>query len=391
MSNPLPQVSTVTLSLSKKDNALWQAYQDKKSQTSMLFPTEGAFSLGVSEFELMSASPNSEYMGDQCKAVLEQLETFSQVESIVRNELAVHEKQGQYHNLKLGEKMGIALNIGGLDLRFFMWRWRYMLAVSDTSRADKPSYSIQFYNEQGDAIDKVYLRDMSQDAVMRWQDMVEQQIATVTDRELTLEVKDELEEWQYKVLSADKRDELQRRWRKMTDVHQFYYLLNKLQIDRASSYRQAPEHSAYPLSIDAVVATFEQARDSACPIMIFVGNSGMVQIQTGTVHTLKRIGDWFNVLDKSHNNFTLHLKDQALGQVWCVKRPTKDGVVTCIEGFDNKGVSIFSLFGQRIEGTPELEAWRTITANIVAKYAQSSTTQDSNALKLAIESALLCP
>ncbi|WP_352289707.1 ChuX/HutX family heme-like substrate-binding protein, partial [Psychrobacter sp. GW64-MNA-CIBAN-0177] len=81
------------------------------------------------------------------------------------------------------------------------------------------------------------------------------------------------------------------------------------------------------LSIDAVAATFEQARDAKCPIMIFVGNSGMVQIQTGQVHTLKRIGDWLNIFDKDHTDFTLHLKDKALAQVWCVKRPTKDGIV----------------------------------------------------------------
>lgn len=369
---------TKTLSLTQKNTELWQSYQDKKSQTPMLFPTEGAAALGVSEFELMLASPNSQYIGGQCKEVLEQFQDFAKVESIVRNDLAVHEKTAQYHNLKLGDKMGIALNVGGLDLRFFMWRWQHMLAVTDTSRADKPSYGIQFYDEQGSAIDKVYLREMSAEAINRWQNMIEQQRVAVIDDKLTLELKDTVQDWQYKVLTDDKRDELQRRWRKMTDVHQFYYLLNKLDIDRASSYGQAPEGSTHQLSIDAVVATFEQARDVKCPIMTFVGNSGMVQIQTGTVQTLKRIGDWFNVLDKDHNDFTLHLKDQALAQVWCVKRPTKDGIVTCIEGFDSKGVSILSLFGQRIEGTPELEAWRDITANIIDEFALDPDEQTSN-------------
>ena len=52
-----------------------------------------------------------------------------------------------------------------------------------------------------------------------------------------------------------------------------------------------------------------------------------------------------------------------------MKRPTKDGIVTCIEGFDYQGVSIFSIFGQRIEGTPELQAWQDITAKIVAEYS----------------------
>lgn len=359
--------------LTEKNTSLWLAYQDKKSTTAMLFPTEGAAALGVSEFELMLASPYSQYMGGQCRAILEQLENFSEVESIVRNGLAVHEKTAQYKNLKLGDNMGIALNVGGLDLRFFMNRWKHMLAVTDITRSDKPSYGIQFYDEQGAAIDKVYLRKTTAQAITHWQDMIQQHVALVTDNELAISTKEQLKDWQYKMLTEDKRDELQRRWRKMTDVHQFYYLLNKLEIDRASSYRQAPEGATYQLDNAAVVATFEQARDTQCPIMIFVGNSGMVQIQTGTVQTLKRMGDWFNILDKDHNNFTLHLKDKGLDQVWCVKRPTKDGIVTCIEGFDRFGTSIFSVFGQRLEGTPELTEWQKITATIVAEYAIEST------------------
>lgn len=132
------------LSLTEKNNDLWQQYQALKEKTPMLFPTEGAAALGISEFELMLASPYSQYIGRQCPAVLKQFEKFGEVESIVRNELAVHEKTAAYHNLKLGEKMGLALNVGGLDLRFFMWQWQHMLAVTDTSRLDKPSYSIQF-------------------------------------------------------------------------------------------------------------------------------------------------------------------------------------------------------------------------------------------------------
>lgn len=383
-----------SLSLTQKNTTLWQDYQDKKAQGSMLFPTEGAAVLGVSEFELMLASPHSQYIGGQCKEVLKQLENFGQVESIVRNALAVHEKTAPYNNLKLGDKMGLALNVGGLDLRFFMWRWQHMLAVTDISRADKPSYSIQFYDEQGSAIDKVYLRELTEDNILRWQDMVKEQLNAIDTNELILTAPTPLDQWQYKMLAGDKCDELQQGWRDMTDVHQFHHLLQKLDIDRASSYRQAPEQMTQQLNIDAVAATFEQARNVGCPIMIFVGNSGMVQIQTGTVQTLKRMGDWFNILDKQHNDFTLHLKDKALAQLWCVKRPTKDGIVTCIEGFDNYGTSVFSVFGQRIEGTPELEAWQKIVAKIVAEYSQGSVpqkdvSQNSLALEKIAESELV--
>ena len=66
------------LSLSKKNTELWQQYQALKAKTPMLFPTEGAAALGTSEFELMLASPYSQYMGDQCKAVLKQFENLKE-------------------------------------------------------------------------------------------------------------------------------------------------------------------------------------------------------------------------------------------------------------------------------------------------------------------------
>lgn len=357
------------LSLTKKNTALWQQYQALKEKIPMLFLTEGATALGVSEFELMLASPYSQYIGNQCKAVLKQFETFGDMESIVRNELAVHEKMAPYHNLKLGEKMGLALNVGGLDLRFFMWQWQHMLAVTDTSRADKPSYSIQFYNAQGAAIDKVYLRELSDENIANWQALIAPQQQTVNTETLTLEVQAPLSEWRYKALNEEAREQLQQGWQAMTDVHQFHSLLKNIDIDRASSYHQAPDQMTQQLDISAVEAVFMHARDAKCPIMIFVGNSGLVQIQTGTVQTLKRMGDWFNILDKDHNDFTLHLKDRALAQVWCVKRPTKDGIVTCIEGFDGHGVSIFSVFGQRLEDTPELAEWQQIVATVVKEHA----------------------
>ena len=370
------------LSLSKKNTELWQQYQALKVKIPMLFPTEGATALGVSEFELMLASPYSQYIGDQCKAVLKQFEKFGDMESIVRNELAVHEKTAPYHNLKLGEKMGLALNVGGLDLRFFMWQWQHMLAVTDTSRADKPSYSIQFYNAQGAAIDKVYLRELSDENISRWQAMIQEQQQAVIKETLTLEAQESVSEWSYKALGEAESAQLQQGWQAMTDVHQFHSLLKNLDIDRASSYRQAPEQMTQQLEISAVEAVFEQARDAKCPIMIFVGNSGLVQIQTGTVQTLKRMGDWFNILDKDHNDFTLHLKDKALAQVWSVKRPTKDGIVTCIEGFDGHGVSIFSVFGQRIEGTPELEEWQQIVAKVTESHSYADMMHEKTATQV---------
>lgn len=387
--------SGVIVAINNKNGELWQQYQAKKAQEKMLFPTEGAKALGVSELELMLASPYSQYIGNNCKGMLKKFESLGRMESIVRNDLAVHEKIGEYENLNLGDKMGLAVNVGGLDLRIFMSRWHHMLAVNDTSNPDKPVYSIQFFDERGNAINKVYLRDITDERLAQWQALIdaeyqawqqgnlqsnapnhshnsqaENQSDSQTLEQITLAEPKPKQPWQFKPLNDADLDTLQTEWEAITDVHQFHFLLERLGIDRASSFRQAPTGMACELKANSVETLLEKVRDQHCPIMIFVGNTGMVQIQTGLVHKLVRMGEWINIMDKAHTDFTLHLKDSELAQLWCVKRPTKDGMVTCIEGFDEFGTTIFSIFGQRLEGETELPVWRSITDEMMLECKQ---------------------
>ncbi|PNK59825.1 ChuX/HutX family heme-like substrate-binding protein [Psychrobacter sp. FDAARGOS_221] len=363
-----------TQSTSDKNQALWQSYQQLKENDRFLFPLEGATTLKVSELELLLASPYSQYLGKDCQTVLQQLTDFSKIEIIVRNELAVHEKTGKLNNLKLGKHMGIALNVGGLDLRFFVEHWHHMLAISDTSKATdntSASFSIQFFDDHGDAIAKVFLRDDSPAALAQWQTLVSEHAQSTATADIVAELtpKAAATKWQYKQLDKEDLQQLHQQWQQMQDVHQFHFILKNLQLDRASSYHQAPEEMAYQLQPEAIDTLLHLAQSSGDPIMIFVGNSGVVQIQTGAVHQVKRIGQWLNILDKQHTDFTLHLNDSGLAQVWCVKRPTKDGIVTCIEGFDDSGNSIISFFGQRQEGESEKEYWQQLCSQLVEQHA----------------------
>lgn len=365
-----------------KENAdsdsLWDTYQSLKAENRMLFPLEGAEKLQVSELELMLSAPFSQYLGNDCKALLHEIATFEKVESIVRNEFAVNEKIGKLENLKLGDNMGIALNVGGLDLRFFINRWQHAVAVTDTSKqSDKEpgSLSVQFYDEYGSAICKIFLRDYSAVAIERWYSMIEQyaqsdvdQAELQTNLKASLVTQSKSTPWVFKKLDDHKLSTLHEQWLSMTDVHQFHFLLKKLELDRASSYVQAPEGMAYRLKPEAIEALLTHAQSIAEPIMVFVGNNGVVQIQSGVVHHVKRMQNWINILDKKDTNFTLHLNDQALEQVWCVRRPTKDGIVTCVEGFDAYGNSIVSFFGLRQEGEAERDYWQQLTQRLIDDF-----------------------
>ena len=89
---------------------------------------------------------------------------------------------------------------------------------------------------------------------------------------------------------------------------------------------------------------------------------GCVQIHTGPVETLKTMGPWFNVLDPG---FNLHLREDAIAHAWVVRKPTKDGIVTSLEIFDDRDRVIAIVFGKRKEGEPESEVWRGLLARLV--------------------------
>ncbi len=99
--------------------------------------------------------------------------------------------------------------------------------------------------------------------------------------------------------------------------------------------------------------------------MIFSGNRGIVQIQTGPVHNLVRARGYLNILDGQEEGFSLHLKDDEIAETWVVRRPIRDGFVTCIEGFDSRRKTVIQIFGRRQEGEPELAAWREITDGLL--------------------------
>lgn len=143
-------------------------------------------------------------------------------------------------------------------------------------------------------------------------------------------------------------------------------------LDRISAYENAPENMAFRVSPDAMEQAFQAACNKQTEIMIFVGNRGIVQIQTGRVHNLVRMHSWLNIMDKKEENFSMHLRDSALAQVWIVRRPTRDGIITCIEGFDEDGETVLIVFGKREEGSPEQAAWRDITQTLLNNFYPAS-------------------
>ena len=344
--------------------SLWQQYLELKKDRHF-YPLDGAKALGVSELALMLDNPNCVYLGRgiaHIRKIVLKLKNLGLVECIVRNENAVHEKTGIYENVTLTQTMGLALNVGELDLRIFARRWEYAIAVKDENR-NPVSYSIQFYDEFGRAIQKVFLRDWEK--VGEWQALVDE--FSDDNKPSDFPIKP-VEEPKNRRLSDDELASFHQRWLGLRDIHEFGSVLETFNIDRIAAYEQAPNQCAFKVQSNAFDEAFKLAKASEIEIMLFVGNRGIVQIQTGKIHNIVSMQGWLNIMDKKEENFCLHLNQENLDQLWVVRRPTRDGFITCIEGFDKERETVLIMFGRRQEGDPELTEWTTITK----KIAQSS-------------------
>ncbi|WP_347253779.1 hemin-degrading factor [Leminorella grimontii] len=332
--------------------SLYDRYLQAKQQHPEEFARDLAKRLSVSEAELTHARVGHDARrlnGDDVRALLAALESVGETKAITRNEYAVHEQVGTYANQHLSGHAGLILNPYALDLRLFLNHWRFAFTLTEqTARGERRS--IQFFDEYGDALHKVYMTENTDASA--WQKVIDTFLQD-DNPALTL-----LTAEPAKSEKAQKIDELaiDREWREMTDVHQFFTLLRKHNVTRQQAFAAVDNDLARRVDNQSLRQLLDMAKRDANDIMVFVGNRGCVQIFTGKIERVVPHGRWLNIFNRE---FVLHLIEDDIVESWITRKPTKDGVVTSLELFAADGTQIAQLYGQRTEGKPEQSQWRT--------------------------------
>ncbi|MBK7944010.1 MAG: hemin-degrading factor [Flavobacteriales bacterium] len=321
-----------------------------------------AAQLGVSEGELLATRLGDGVIRLQpdFKAILAGVPALGRVMALTRNDDVVHERKGAYLNPSL-EQGPVGLFVGAdIDLRIFWHGWAHAFAVIEGGR-DGARHSLQFFGSDGEAVHKIYL-------------VPESDAGAYTDLVVRFRAEDQSPPLVVVPLPAERPEQpdaainvtgLRDGWLGLKDTHDFYLLLRQFGVSRTQALRLAPEGEfAVPVAPNALRAIITQAASEQCPIMVFVGNRGMLQIHTGTVTNLMDVPGWFNVVDP---DFNLHMREGAIANSWIVRKPSVDGMITALECYDSKGSQLIQLFGKRKPGIPELEQWRALVAAVEAE------------------------
>lgn len=337
---------------------LFAKIEDTRAATPKLRARDVAEKLGISEGELVCAGlgRTATRLKGPWSEVITGLGNLGEVMALTRNHAVVHEKVGEYANIEFSAHGGIVLN-HDIDLRLFLSHWHFGFAVSEDTRSG-PRRSLQFFNRDGVAVHKVYLREGSNaeayDALVA-QFRHEDQDSLIETSPVPAPAADRPD-------TEIARDDMLADWAALKDTHDFFPLLRKHKVGRQQALRLAEGRFAQRAPVDAVTRVLEAASASGAPIMVFVGSKGCIQIHTGPVSRIEPMGPWINVLDEG---FNLHLRTDLVADAWVVRKPTEDGDVTSVEIYDAAGDLIVQFFGERKPGMTERDDWRSLVAEAV--------------------------
>ncbi len=295
---------------------------------------------------------------DDFAGIINSLESLGYIMSLTRNESAVHERKGCYQNTSVKGPMGLVISDDRkIDLRIIVSRWVTGFAVQEQVN-DGYRYSLQFFDQAGVAIQKIFLQANSHfDA---YASLIETFKGEFTEAASFTELTEQPE---YVDSATVDKLALTNEWQKMTNVHQFFGILKKHKISREQAFSVVGAPLAQPFDPALVEQLLHDIAATDLSIMCFVGNRGNIQIHTGAIETVKKVGPWLNILDPE---FNLHLLIDNVTSSWVISKPTEDGNVTSVELYDEAGETIAQFFGQRVEGQVENAQWHAFTQKLLA-------------------------
>jgi len=321
---------------------------------------DGAERLGVSEGALVAAHLRLEggavtVLKPEWTELFEAFKGIGRVMALTRNHAVVHERKGLFREVNFFGDHAMGQVVGpDLDMRMFPKSWGAVFVVHD-DEASGLRESIQIFDLYGEAVLKVYPQPEADQAA--W-GAIEERFRSGEAVSFEGEVP---------AAEADLPDSeidvegLCAAWAALQDTHEFHGMIRKFKVGRTQAHRLVGPEFAESISPTCSEALLLEASSQGFPIMVFVGNRGNIQIHTGEVRNIKRMGDWVNVLDPE---FNLHLNESGVASAWRVRKPTKDGVVTSIELFDANGENVALFFGKRKPGQAEDAKWRLLAESL---------------------------
>jgi putative hemin transport protein len=201
------------------------------------------------------------------------LPKLGKVMALTRNETVVHERRGTYSEASFNDHVGLVLG-PDIDLRIFLKSWRFIFAIEEEGRRGLMK-SLQIFDRHGTAVHKIYAEDSTDAATWGRADRRSPCADPVGSSSISPAPT---------AKPAPRADAeidaagLLEGWQNLKDTHDFVPLLMKHKAQPNQAFRLAEGRFSWRLPNGAVRRLLETASERAVPIMVFVGNPGIIQI-----------------------------------------------------------------------------------------------------------------
>ncbi|MGQ9864426.1 MAG: hemin-degrading factor [Bacteroidia bacterium] len=331
---------------------LESAWANLKKQYPHVRIYDAAQMLGVSELELLETQVGRQVtpLRPDFEGILSELFCLGPLMALSRNPWAVIESIGMYPKPQFFGQVGQFVS-PAIDLRIFLRAWRYAYATQQP-KGERTLYGLQFFDAYGRAIHKIYLQDEAylsayQETVKRYADTrtAPVSVARRTPSHPT-----------WKPVS---QKDFTAAWENLRDTHDFHNLLRRFGLSRLQALSLMEGKHTRQTTLTFFENLLAQVQQEEIPIMFFVGNEGILQIYTGTIHNLVHARGWINIMDPT---FNLHLNPTGVAYVYQVRKFTEEGEIYSVELLDAEGEVILLMFGARKPSEPPPRAWNAKVA-----------------------------
>jgi putative hemin transport protein len=221
--------------------------------------------------------------------LLQSLESLGSVMALTRNHACVHESMGVYKNIS--SRHGIGIVQGDLiELRAFYRSWHVGFGVTEPNWSKQNGdvtrqHSLQFFDETGVAIHKVYL--LAESNLPRYHQIVREFRHSVQKFEDFSQPIDRLAP----VCCATEHVDVSafhQAWRALEDTHEFFGLLTRFSISRIAALRLAQAEFVQSLHLGQIEALLHRVSQKKIPVMVFVANETDLLVNVSVIEAVMK-------------------------------------------------------------------------------------------------------
>ena len=351
----------MNLSLNKKSQGditlIWKTFKSINTNVRVL---DAANILGYSEAQLLSTSCGESVvrLKPDWENILFSIKGIGTVMVLTQNDSAISKNIGTYPITK--NRDNLVPTVGDkINLRLIMNNWRMAFAVEENNE-ETTLRSFQFFDEHGTAVHKVYLTKESN--AQLFNEIVE--IYRDEDQRPLQHVEKCENISKGNIIPKINISEFEEKWLKLSDVHDFQKFLSIYGIGRVQAYNLVKDQLACRVNNNGLNKILLLATEKCVPLMFFVQNTGVVQIQSGLINKVKQIGNWVNVFA---HDFNVQINKGDIHSSWIVKKQTDDGIVTSFELYDRNEKKIALIYAKRDESRNIPSKWTNLLNSILPK------------------------